>query len=413
MENSTDQAAAARPPGRRPHVPPELVRPFPFFTRGGRMSVLPRTLIPAVHDNPPIFWIDGDNHSFPGAWIPRRYRDLQQIYQDTDHFTVHGTGQFAQVIGETWVSLPHEADPPLHARYRMLLNSMFTPKQIALLDDHIRQFAREKLLEIAPKGACEFVSEFAFEFPIRVFLELMGLPQEKMAEFLEWEHGLLRTGSMEQFARSVKLVTEYLAAECEQRRHAPRKDLLTLVVQGEIDGRKLNEDELKGVCFNLFVGGLDTVSTNMANQFRHLAEFPEHQDYLRANPDKISDALEELMRAYAAVLTLRLCKADTQVGGIDIKAGDLVLMATYLAANDPEVFPQPEVVDLNRAPRHVSFGFGPHLCIGVHLARREMKIALEEGLSILPKFRIKPGVQIESYTTGIIGPVSLPLVWDI
>jgi cytochrome P450 len=412
LENSTNRTAL-QPPNRPAHVPEDLVRPYLFFTRGGRMSVLPRTLIPAVHENPPIFWAEGVHHASPGAWVPRRYKDLQQIYQDTDHFTVHGTGQFGQTIGENWVSVPHEAEPPLHSRYRTLLNPMFAPKQIALLDDHIRQFAREKLLEIAPNGACEFVSEFAFEFPIRVFLELMGLPQDKMAEFLEWEHGLLRTGSLEQFARSVKLVTEYLAAECAERRRTPRKDLLTLVVEGEIDGRKLNEDELKGFCFNLFVGGLDTVSTNMANQFRHLAEFPEHQDYLRANPDKISDALEELMRAYAAVVTLRLCKIDTEIGGIKMKAGDLVLMSTYLAANDPEIFPNPEVVDLNRKPRHVSFGYGPHLCIGVHLARREMKIALEEGLSILPKFRIKPGAQIESYSAGIIGPVSLPLVWNV
>jgi cytochrome P450 len=413
LENSTNHTAAVRPPNRPAHVPEHLVRPYPFFTKGDRMSVLPRTLIPAMHEYPPIFWAAGMHHASPGAWVPRRYKDLQQIYQDTDHFTTFGTGQFGLMIGENWVSVPIESEPPLHSQYRILLNPMFAPKQIALLDDHIRQFAREKLLEIAPKGACEFVSEFAFEFPIRVFLELMGLPQNKMAEFLEWEHGLLRTGSLEQVVRSVKLVTEYLAAECDERRRNPRKDLLTLVVEGEVDGRKLNEDELKGFCFNLFVGGLDTVSTNMSNQFRHLGEFPEHQNYLRANPGKIPDALEELMRAYAAVTTLRICKVDTEIGGIKMKAGDLVLMPTFLAANDSEIFPNPEVVDLARKPRHVSFGYGAHLCIGVHLARREMKIALEEGLSILPKFRIKPGAQIESYSAGTIGPISLPLVWDV
>ncbi len=413
MENSTQHAAAAPPPYRPEHVPESMIRPYLFADRGGRMSVLPRTEIPAVHNNPPIFWMENAFNAGVGAWVPRRYQELQQIYQDTVHFTPYGTGHFAQMIGESWVSIPGEAEPPLHSKYRMLLNPMFAPKQIAQLDEHIRQFAREKLEALAPQGACEFVSEFAFEFPIRVFLELMGLPQEKMAQFLAWEHGLLRTDSVANVARAVKLVTDYLAAECEDRRHNPRQDLLTLVVQGEIDGRKLTEDELKGFCFNLFIGGLDTVSTNMSNQFRHLAENPEHQDYLRANPDKITDAIEEMMRAYAAVTTLRFCKEDIEIGGVQMKPGDLVLLPTFLAANDPEIFPNPELVDFDRKPRHVSFGYGPHLCIGVHLARREMRIALEEALKILPKFRIKPGAQIESYSSGIIGPVALPLVWDV
>jgi Cytochrome P450 len=105
---------------------------------------------------------------------------------------------------------------------------------------------------------------------------------------------------------------------------------------------------LKGFCFNLFVGGLDTVSTNMPNQFRHLAENPEHQDDLRANPDKITDAIEEMMRAYAAVTTLRFCKLDTEISSVQMKAGDMVLLPTFPAANDPEIFPNPELVDLNR-----------------------------------------------------------------
>lgn len=239
------------------------------------------------------------------------------------------------------------------------------------------------------------------------------MPQEDMATFLEWEHAILRSDSAEPVAAAMKKITEYLSQQCEDRRKNPRDDLISLAVQSEIDGRKLTDDELKGVCFNLFVGGLDTVSTNMSNHFRHLAEFPEDQEFLRKNPDRISDAIDEMMRAYAAVTTIRLCKQDTEIGGVRIKQFDMVMMPTHLAANDPEAFANPEVVDFARKPRHVSFGYGPHLCIGMHLARREMKIAMEEALAILPSFTIKPGAQIDSFCSGIIGPLTLPLVWDV
>lgn len=411
MNESVNEAARGQYANLPAHVPHDLVREYPFPLRGARVSVLPRTLIPEIHSYPPIFFAAGVHPMLPGAWVPRAYDELQQIYLDTDNFTVRGTSQFAQMIGEDWFPIPHESDPPLHARYRMLLNPMFAPKYIARLEERIRQFAHDKLEELRPKGECDFVSEFAFEFPIRVFLELMGLPQEDMATFLEWEHDILRSSTSEPVAAAMAKITAYLSEQCAIRRENPENDLISLAVQSEIEGRKLTDDELKGVCFNLFVGGLDTVSTNMSNHFRHLAENPDDQESLRNNPESIPDAIDEMMRAYASVTTIRFCKQDTQIGDALIKQGDMVIMPTHLAANDPAVFPDPEAVNFARKPRHVSFGYGPHLCIGMHLARREMRIAMEEALEILPPFRIKPGAQIESFCSGIIGPIALPLEW--
>ena len=398
---------------RPDHVPEALVRPYPFKLRGARSSVLPRTMIPEIHTYPPIFWAEDMHPMLPGAWIPRSQAALQAIYMDTEHFTVKGTSGFGQMIGQEWYSIPHESDPPLHSKYRMLLNPMFAPKHIARLEDHIRQFARERLLELRPRGQCDFVADFAFEFPIRVFLELMGMPQEHMATFLEWEHAILRSSEQEPVAQALRKIVDYLAEQCEDRRAKPRDDLITLAVQGEIEGRGLTQDELIGFCFNLFVGGLDTVSTNMSNHFRHLAENPADQDFLRANPGSIGDAIDEMMRAYAAVTTIRMCTKDVRVGDVEIKAWDLVLMPTHLAANDPVAFPDPETIDFARKPRHVSFGYGPHLCIGMHLAKREMRIAMEEALAILPPFVVAPGAKIESFCSGIIGPMELPLVWEV
>lgn len=413
MPEATETAIQSSPAKRPGHVPESLVRPYPFKLRGATVSVLPRTLIPEIHTYPPIFWAEDVHPMLPGAWVPRTQAEMQQIYQDTEHFTVRGTSQFAQMIGQEWYSIPHEADPPLHSRYRMLLNPMFAPKHIAQLDDQMRHFARSRLLQLRPRGECDFVSDFAFEFPIRVFLELMGLPQEDMATFLEWEHAILRSSSPEPVAAALQKITDYLAEQCADRRLNPRSDLISLAVNSEIDGRQLTDDELTGFCFNLFVGGLDTVSTNMSNHFRHLAENPQDQDYLRANPGAIPDAIDEMMRAYAAVTTMRLCSKDTRIGDVEFKQWDLVMMPTHLAANDPAAFPYPEVVDFARKPRHVSFGYGPHLCIGIHLARREMRIAMEEALAILPRFVVAPDARIDSFCSGIIGPLSLPLIWEV
>jgi cytochrome P450 len=166
-----------------------------------------------------------------------------------------------------------------------------------------------------------------------------------------------------------------------------------------------------GYCFNLFVGGLDTVSTNIGHQFRHLAEHSEHQMLLRREPARIGEAVEEFLRAYASSVTPRRCIKKVEIGGVTMMPGDPVLMATFLADHDPEAFADPDQVIFDRKPRHVGFGFGPHMCIGMHLAKREMRIAIEEFLAEIPPFKITPGAEIESYLGGMITPIELPISW--
>lgn len=392
------------------HIPSDLVRPFSLISTD-TTKAHPCSLLAEIHEGPAVFWAPGAHPTAPGAWIPRRHADLEMIYMDTEHYSARGMSPFSMLVGEIWYLVPAESDPPDHLRFRLLLNPMLAPNRIAKLDDKIRQYARESLLALRGQGGCEFVTEFAFEFPIRVFLELMGLPQEGIGQFLAWEDAILRNRDRESMAAAVRQITGYLAEQCEERRRNPRNDLLTLGVQAEAAG-KLTEDQLTGFCFNLFVGGLDTVSTNMSSHFRHLAEHPEQQAFLRDHPERIPDALDELMRVYAGVTTSRRCVAETTIGDARIMPGDMVMLPTILAGHDPEAYSDPEVVDFNRKPRHVSFGYGPHICIGIHLAKRELRIAMQEALSVLPEFRIAPGAEIESFLAGIVGPCALPLVWD-
>jgi cytochrome P450 len=392
------------------HVSPDQVRPFPYIL-GATTTGDPFSYIAEIHRGPEIFWAERAVNGIDGAWVPRRAADIERVFLDNEHFTIRGFPPFARLVGESWYLVPTELDPPEHGRFRSAFNPQFTPQRMARLEDRIRIYARDYVAGFRNAGGCEFMRDFAFEFPIRVFLELMGLPQERLGEFLAWEHALLHDADLDHIRQAVLDVNAYLREQCADRRLNPRDDLISFGVQVEVDGRRMTDDELTGFCFNLFIGGLDTVSTNLGLIFRHLAERPDHQAALRANPAMIPDAILELMRAYPCILNSRQCIKDTIIGGATVRSGDKVMLPTFLAGRDPERYPEPDEVILNRRPRHLTFGYGVHLCLGMHLARRELRIAIEEFLAGIPEFRVADGAVIESYLASIIQPIALPLSW--
>lgn len=393
------------------HVPADRVRPYPFIL-GTTSKLKPQSFIPPIHNEPALFWAERTMNGVSGAWVPRTHALLQQIYSDSENFKNKGNAPFAKLLGESWYSVPSEADAPIHGMYRTMLNPIFTPKRMTALEEKIRRYAREYILAFKDRNHCEFMADFAFEFPIKVFLELAGLPLERTAQFLAWEHKLLHEPNLDEITKATRAVCDYLMGEIEDRKANPRDDLISYGVQVDRDGRKLNDDELLGFCFNLFIGGLDTVSTHMAWQFHHLAENPAQQAALRADPSLIPAAMEEMMRFYASVAINRECVNEVEIDGVKMMPGDMVQLPTYLAGHDPEAYGDPEVIRFDRNPRHISFGFGPHLCIGMHLARREMRIAMEEFLAEIPEFRLAPDADITYYLAAIMQPVNLPLVWD-
>lgn len=341
----------------------------------------------------------------------RRAEDVRQVYNDTVNFSSAHFSPFAGLIGEEWNLVPAEADPPMHGKYRTVLNPLFAPKKMQAMEEIVRGAARRSIDTFKDKGECEFLKEFAFPFPVSVFLDLIDLPQSRMQEFLTWEHGLLHTPDMAAVRQSVQNVVGYLREVMEERRRKPGDDFISFAVKAEIEGRKFTDDELIGYCFNLFIGGLDTVSSNITLHFRHLAEHPADQQKLRNEPALILNAVEEFLRAYAAVTTFRTCVKETQIKGVTIMPGDKVAVSTTLANLDPQEYDSPNEVRLDRQPAHVTFAYGPHRCIGSHLARREIVVAIEEFLKAVPQFRLKPGVEIETNLGGVIQPIVLPLVW--
>lgn len=393
------------------HVPADLVGDYPLM-RGRTSTERPHDLIQRLQDSEmrPGWYVPG-LFSTTGGWVFRSMAHNSLIGPDTEHFSNSAAAPFGEMAGGTWRAVPNDYDPPEHSWYRRVLNPMFTPREMARLDDRMRAYADRYVGAFRDRGNCEFMQDFAYKFPINIFLELMGLPQERVDEFLEWERILIHGESLEEMKRSVLRVAEYMEREIVDCRARPREDIITRSLNAEAGGRRLDESEMLGLCFLLFLGGLDSVTTHMGFFFRHLAENPRHQAQLRADPMLIDAAVDELMRAYSATTSQKLCIKDIEIGRIRIRAGDCVAVSGPLAGRDRAAFPDADVIRFDRRPRTISFGYGPHLCLGIHLARRELRIALETMLRCLPEFAIAPGGVIESRLGAIPQPMQVPLVW--
>lgn len=395
------------------HVPENLIeREFPLIGSTITTEDPYARIIPDACEGPDIAFVPHMRPDGGHAWILRRHQDIRNVYDDTEHFSNKGFSSLAKVVGEHWQLIPAEQDPPEHTFYRQLLNPIFSPGAMAKMEDVVRDAARECLEGMADRNECEFIQEFSFPFPVGVFLDLVGLPKERMPDFQRWANSIIQSnGDIAKVQYGVREAANYLRQVIEERKAEPGDDLISFAIRADVNGRKMNDEELLGYAFNFFIGGLDTVTAHINNFMRHLANHPQQQRELRENPDKIRMAVEELMRAFAAVTTYRTCKKETQLCGTTIREGDQIAMITTLAGRDGEAFENPHEVILDRNPKHVSFATGPHHCLGVHLARRELRIALEEILKTLPEFRLKEGVPIESQAGIIIQPRNLPLVW--
>ena len=393
------------------HITPDLVRRYPLADRKETFENPFESMVPAVHEGPPIFYA---TNAFPGnggAWIVRRGKDLRRLYSDTDNFSKKGFTQFAKNIGESWDIIPTELDPPRHTAFRSALNPNFSPKAMGALDNVVRARAKLYIDRIKDRGECDFIADFAVPFPVSIFLDLLGFPQEEMDQFLEWEHKLVHGSDLEERGNATREVKSYLLDAIAKREKNPTDDMISRTIQMEVEGRKWTAEEVFGHCMNLFLGGLDTVSTNIGLQFQHLATHPDDQQWLRDNPKRVTPAIEELLRAYGAVTTFRICTKAIELEGITIQPGDRVAMSTTLAGRDPDDFDGPNEIRFDRKPTHLTLGYGPHRCLGAHLARREMGIAMEEMLAAIPNFRLQENEKVPFWVGNIIHVRKLPICW--
>ncbi|MDO7843608.1 cytochrome P450 [Sphingomonas immobilis] len=392
------------------HVPAELIKPFSFAGEP-EMSRCPFSATSRLHEGPRIFW-NPANPQFGGSWVPTRAEDIRYVLNTPSLFSNKGEAGFSGLVGEQWDLIPLELDPPEHGKFRQLLNPLLAPPAVAKLTPGVTERAVRLIEAVRAKGGCEFMDAFGRAFPIGVFMQLMGLPEEHYDTFVTWEFELLHSGDMARRVAAAVAIRDFLRTLASERRANPTGDLTSFVVQAQIDGKDLSDDEVMGILYLLFAGGLDTVAASLGFFFRHLAENPEQQTFLRENPDRIDKSIEEMLRRFSVVTVHRMCKVDLEMAGVQMRAGDWITINDSLGSLDPAEFDEPMEVDLDRKNvRHLAFSFGPHFCMGSHLARRELSIALHEWLARVPTWRIRPGSPVQVHG-GLFGVEHLELEWD-
>jgi cytochrome P450 len=398
-----------------PHVPPELVRTFNFWSAPGMRPQAggdPHAALACLRDEPRIFYSARNTAEGYGTWVLTRAEDMRAVLQDAATFS-SSRKLFSPLVGEDWPLVPLEIDPPQHTKFRALLNPMFSPKRMQQMQVGIRARAIELLDGLRERGECDFMTDFAFPFAVSVFLQFLGLPQGRMPEFLSWAEQILHGVDGATRVAGGKAIVGFLRSLFELRRREPAEDFATFLADAKVDGRPLNDDELIGMGVLVFVAGLDTVAAALGFDFNYLAANPDAQSDLRAHPERIPNAAEEMLRAFSTVHMVRVANKDVELHGVTIKAGDRVSCATMVANRDPNEFANPDCIDFKReVNRHVAFAYGPHRCVGSHLARREVIIGLEEWLRRMPPFRIKEGTAPVAHGGTVFGIEKLVLDWS-
>ncbi|CAN7576655.1 cytochrome P450 [Phenylobacterium sp. LjRoot219] len=398
------------------HVPPELIVDFDVMLGPTTLDDPYAPAWEVFEQCPPVFYAPARQAGarWPGAWICTRYEDVREVFQNTDRYSSEAIFPFLTMIGETFRALPPQADPPEHDKYRILLNPWFSPKAVAQIDANIQAVVAELIDGFAGKGECDVAHDFGRIYPVRVFMRLMGFPEARFEDFLSWGYAMLHDMTdLEQMKWGAKSGLAYLRSFVAEMRETPGDNLTSRIVHGEVEGRPLTEDEIMGIVFFLWIGGLDTVAATSALMFRQLALDPELQQRLRDQPEAHADAVEEFLRMNPTVNSARMAKVDHELHGVQIRKGEMVQCLVATANYDPTEFEDARSFRLDRTSnRHLTFIAGPHRCLGSNLARRELRIALGEFLRRVPPFTMKPGAD-RTVVPGLVAMKRLPLVWDV
>lgn len=312
--------------------------------------------------------------------------------------------------------IPLQVDPPEHTRYRRLVSPQFSPRQVKRLEPEIRRLVQERIAGFADRGECDFHAEFATPLPTSFFLALMGLPLDDLELFLRWRDDTIRpAGDAEAAAQTRKRVgaeiSQYFRDALAGRGRMRNDGLLSGLINIPADDHELTEGEILGISHLLLIAGLDTVTAALDCVFSYLARHPDKRGVLVANERMIPGAVEELLRSETPVtLTIRTVTQPATVSGVDLNPGEQVALVLGAANVDAHEFEDPGVSFERHPNRHVAFGTGNHFCLGAHLAKAELRIAIEEFHRRIPEYRIQPGFE-PKFSAGIRQAQCLPLEW--
>lgn len=344
-----------------------------------------------MRENAPVYW---DASADGGLWGVTRYDDIMAVAKDPETFC---SGKSSRPERDSWIPSMINLDEPLHKRRRNIVNRGFTPRRVQDQETKLRALTTELIDDVIEHGECDFVRDIARWIPMVAIGDMLGVEPEDREQLLEWSDWMLGGGELaevmddEERREKQRSFTEgyftYQAKVIADRRVNPRDDLVTLLVTGEVDGHKLNDEEILQESLLILIGGDETTRHVMTGGLEQLMLHPDQKQTLTGDPSKIEVAVEEMLRWVSPIVNMnRTLTRDTELHGEKLREGDRVLLLYPSGNRDATAFEDPDVFDIERWPnRHVAFGgYGVHHCLGASLARLELKILFEEVLSRMP-----------------------------
>lgn len=345
--------------------------------------------------------------------------EIDEALRNTDVFTSNMSAVDLQNVRPL---IPLQIDPPEHKLYRRILDPLFAPRKMAELEEPVSALVNELIDDLGERTEIDFAADFSTRFPTQVFLTLLGLPLENLPTFLAMKDGIIRPnhvvgtayGTPEAVAHqkaTAESIYAYFEEVLDEREREPRDDLLSEFLATEVDGRRLTRNEILDICFLFLIAGLDTVTATLDCMFAFLAEHPDHRRQIVEDPDLIPSAVEEMLRWETPVMGIvRAALADSEIAGCPVKQGDHVIALLGSANTDEQYFDAADEVRFDReVNRHIAFGGGVHRCLGSHLARLELRIALREWHRRIPDYSVPEGHELV-YTGGIRSIEHFPMV---
>jgi cytochrome P450 len=374
----------------------------------------PQPVYKALRETVPVMAVEGVGH------VLTRRAEIEEVFRDPQTFS---SNMDAVDLSNVRPLIPLQIDPPEHKKYRKILDPLFAPKQVALLEPSVAKLANELIDAFVDRGECDFSQEFSIPLPSQVFLTILGLPLEDLSTFLKMKDGIIRPDHVVGKPRDHEDVVAYqreiadsiyayFDRVLDEREVERRDDLLSRFLDAEVDGHSLSREEILDVCFLFLIAGLDTVSASLDCFYGYLTDHPEARQAIVDDPSIIPAVVEELLRWETPVSGVaRVATVDTELGGCPIKAGENVMAVLGGANTDEAELPDSFEVRFDRdVNRHLAFGGGVHRCLGSHLARLELRVALREWHARIPEYALKPGAEL-LYTPSIRSLETFPMVF--
>jgi cholest-4-en-3-one 26-monooxygenase len=367
-------------------------------------EAVPHDAFDLLRREAPVYWHPEPDG--PGFWAVTRYNDCVAVNRDYEHFSSFRKASFIweltdEVLAQQQMMMLN-MDPPLHTRYRRLVNKGFTPRIVAQLHDRIHEVTDDIIDSVIESGSCDFVTDIAAELPLIVIAELLGVPHEERQQMFDWSNRMVGNEDPEYqvtpeaaMAAALELYA-YASDLFGKKRIGSHDDLMSVLTQVEVEGERLSDLELELFFLLLTVAGNETTRNLISGAMAAFFEFPDQWERLKNDRSLLPTAVEEMLRFVTPVMNFRrTATSDFELAGQTIKEDEKVVFFHISANRDESVFERPHQLDVGRNPNpHMAFGGGgPHFCLGANLARMEIRIMFEHLLDRLPDIHLDGEVQ--------------------